>query len=140
MPAIHPGYGRYMPIVHPGVWEVYAHSTPWYIHPGYTTPVYTPPWVHLVHTRCTGCHRCTDRGQMMMPWAQDGDIAWVRASRIPLGPKSVTVVMVLMRRLLALPVCYRMEDWIDEGCILGYSLRLGPCCAEPSLFHAPSNR
>ena len=78
------------------------------------TPLGTPPsahctWVYL-YLRTPVC-QCRER----KPWAQTWESCWVEGLPDPQDLRSVTVVMLRMRRLLRSSRVKLDKDWIDIG-------------------------
>ena len=96
---------------------------------GIPTLVYMPGYT-LLGTPATVRHRIGYAADLRpcwvtKPWAQGGNIPWVRASREPQVLKGVREGVPLCAEFPALSGENSVKDWIDEGCIPVYSLRLG---------------
>jgi len=69
---------------------------------------------------------CTAACGKREPWAQGGDIPWVRASQDPKVINSVMRDMPFCAELLLSSRVKVVKDWIDEGCPPMFLLWLWP--------------
>ena len=113
-PGYIPGYGRHArlctPCIYPGMRGMLGYIPP-YIHqgihhPGYTS-LYTPPWVHPVHTPLSVCVPRTALGVRSVwqrsPGLREGESHGYEAQRGLLGPKCVRYGGRWCAELLRLP-------------------------------------
>ena len=104
--------GRIPSMVYPGI---YTTCTPWvYLPPWYTPYLHTLGIPSHPATRCCRGVHCV-RWPAVTLWAQDGRIAWVRASFSPSFPKGVKEGGSFCAELFRSPREEERKDWIEQG-------------------------